>query len=105
MTTARLEALQKMLAANPNHPMAHYGLANEYWKLADYHAVVKHLTAYLETGDDQGAGYRLLGQAYQRLGDIAAARAAWEQGQRAAERHGHPTMAAEIGELLADLEI
>jgi|AFSR01.1.fsa_nt_gi Putative Zn-dependent protease, contains TPR repeats len=104
MTTARMEALQKLLATNPNHPMAHYGLANEYWKLGDYQAVVKHMTAYLETSDDQGAGYRLLGQAYHYLGDIAAARAAWEQGQRAAERHGHPSLAAEIGELLAGLE-
>ncbi|MCS7079074.1 MAG: hypothetical protein NZ585_03360 [Chloracidobacterium sp.] len=103
MTTSRLEALHKMLAANPNNAMAHYGLANEYWKLADYPAVVRHLTAYLAASDDQGAGYRLLGQAYQRLGDVEAARAAWRQGQQAAERHGHPTMAAEIGELIADL--
>ncbi len=104
MTSPRVEALHKMLAANPGNAMAHYGLANEYWKLADYAAVVKHLTAYLEASDDQGAGYRLLGQAYQRLGDIEAARAAWRQGQHAAERHGHPTMAAEIGELISTLE-
>ncbi|OYT72521.1 MAG: hypothetical protein CFK52_04795 [Chloracidobacterium sp. CP2_5A] len=104
MTTPRIESLRKMLAANPKNAMAHYGLANEYWKLSDYAAVVRHLTAYLEASDDQGAGYRLLGQAHQQLGDREAARAAWRQGQQAAERHGHPTMAAEIGELIANLE-
>ncbi|MFQ3582238.1 MAG: hypothetical protein SNJ67_02155 [Chloracidobacterium sp.] len=101
--TPRIESMNKMLAANPDNLMAHYGLANEYWKLSDYAAVIKHLTAYLAGSDDQGAGYRLLGQAYQRLGDFEAARAAWRQGQQAAERHGHPTMAAELGELIADL--
>ncbi len=104
MTTPRIESLHKMLLANPGNAMAHYGLANEYWKISDYAAVVRHLVAYLEASDDQGAGYRLLGQARQRLGDIEAARAAWRQGQQAAERHGHPTLAAELGELIADLE-
>lgn len=101
---SRLEALQKMLAGDPSNPMAHYGLANEYWKAGDYPAVVTHLTAYLEKSDDQGAGYRMLGQAYRTLGDLAQAKTAFLNGQRAAERHGHPTMAGEIGELIATLE-
>jgi E3 SUMO-protein ligase RanBP2 len=100
---SRIEALQKMLAADSSNPMAHYGLANEYWKGGDYPSVVAHLTAYLEKSDDQGAGYRLLGQAYKNLGNLENARKAFQDGQRAAERHGHPTMAAEIGELIADL--
>lgn len=100
---SRIDALKKMLAADPSNPMAHYGLANEYWKNAEYGAVVEHLTAYLEKSDDQGAGYRLLGQAYKNLGNLESARKAFQDGQRAAERHGHPTMAAEIGDLIADL--
>lgn len=101
---SRIEALRNMLAADPSNPMAHYGLANEYWKSGEYQSVVEHLTAYLEKSDDQGAGYRLLGQAYGHLGDSEKAKAAFRDGQRAAERHNHPTMAAEIGEMISTLE-
>ncbi len=100
---SRIEALQKMLAADPSNPMAHYGLANEYWKAGEFQSVVEHLTAYLEKSDDQGAGFRLLGQAHKNLGNLESARQAFQDGQRAAERHGHPTMAAEIGEMIAEL--
>lgn len=101
---SRIEALRKMLAADPSNPMAHYGLANEFWKSGDYQSVVEHLTIYLEKSDDQGAGYRLLGQAYRNLGNLDLARAALLDGQRAAERHNHPTMAGEIGEMISTLD-
>jgi E3 SUMO-protein ligase RanBP2 len=104
MTQARLESLKKMLAADPSNPLAHYGLATEFWKSGDAARTVEHLTAYLQKTDDQGAGYRMLGQAYQKLGDVAGAREAFESGRRAAEWHGHPTMAAEIGELIDALD-
>ncbi len=101
---SRIEALQKMLAADPNNSMVRYGLANEFWKTGEYGAVVEQMETYLRTADDQGAGYRMLGQAFQTLGQIAQAREAFLAGQRAAERHGHPTMAGEIGELIDMLD-
>ncbi len=101
---SRIEALQRMLAADPTNTMVRYGLANEFWKTGDYAAVAEQMETYLRSADDQGAGYRLLGQAFQKLGKIPEAREAYLAGQRAAERHGHPTMAGEIGELIEMLE-
>lgn len=84
--------------------MARYGLANEYWKLGEHESVVEHLTAYLEKTDDQGAGYRMLGQALHKLNRVDEARNAYQTGRAAAERHGHPSMAAELDELAWQLD-
>ncbi len=83
MSQSRIDALTKMLAGDPSNVMVRYGLANEYWKMANYEAVIEQLTAYLKATDDQGAGYRMLGQAYHKLGNLAEARAAWLAGGRA----------------------
>lgn len=104
MSQSRIEAFIKMLAGDPQNTTVRYGLANEYWKLGDYSAVVEHLALYLQATDDQGAGYRMLGQAYQKLGKIDEARNAFKTGQRAADRHNHPSMAAEIEELMEQLD-
>ncbi|MBX7223938.1 MAG: hypothetical protein K1Y36_28745 [Blastocatellia bacterium] len=104
MTNPRIEAFLKMLAADSTNTMVRYGLANEYWKLNEYAQVVEHLSLYLKATDDQGAGYRMLGQALQKLGRLEEARQAFRAGQQAAERHSHPTMAAEIEEMLEMLD-
>lgn len=104
MSQSRIDALTKMLAGDPSNVMVRYGLANEYWKMANYEAVIEQLTAYLKATDDQGAGYRMLGQAYHKLGNLAEARAAWRAGQTAAENHGHPTMADEISQMIEALD-
>jgi E3 SUMO-protein ligase RanBP2 len=106
MTSERVQALERMLARNPDDVRAHFGLASELEKLGDWPRVVQHLRAYLQAADDQGNAWGRLGKALAQLGDVQGAQAAYASGVRAAHRHGHPSMAAEfeasIEELTAD---
>lgn len=104
METERLERLKAMLESDPNDPMLHYMLANEYIKLERHHEVVEHLQTYLRLQEDEGAAYRLLGQALLKLGQTEEARRAYQDGIKAALKHNHPTMAEEFQEYLKDLE-
>jgi len=99
-SSARLEALRRMLEARPNDPRAHFGLALEYEIAGRWDEVVTHLRRYLELADDEGNAYGRLGQALQQLGREAEARDAYRQGVAAAYRHGHPSMAQEFEEIL-----
>jgi Flp pilus assembly protein TadD len=99
---SRLEALRTLLETEPEDAFVHYGLANEYYKLQDWAPCVEHIQRYLAKADDEGAAYRLLGHSLLRLGSQPEARQAFEAGIAAAERHGHPGMAEEFREILAD---
>jgi hypothetical protein len=59
---------------------------------------------YLSLTEDEGAAYRTLAQALVRLGRIPEAREVYEAGIRAAQKFGHPSMAAEYQETLKGLE-
>jgi Flp pilus assembly protein TadD len=99
---SRLEALQALLETEPDDSFVNYGLANEYYKLQNWEKCVEHIRRYLAKAADEGAAYRLLGHSLLRLGEQAQARQAFEAGIAAAERHGHPGMAEEFQEILAD---
>ena len=103
METSRLETLKAMLESEPNDPMLHYMLANEYFKMGSYPEVVEHLKTYLQLREDEGAAYRILGHALLKLGRIQEARRAFQEGIRAALKHHHPTMAEEFEEVLKEL--
>lgn len=100
MENARLEALQKMLAARPGDTRARFGLALEYERLERWEEVVEHLEAYLAAADDEGNAYGRLARALRRLGREEEAQGALRRGIAAAERHHHPTMAFELEEEL-----
>lgn len=93
-----------MLAKDPGHSMAQFGLANELVKGGAYAEARDILTSYLAGSDDQGSGYRLLAQACEKLGLKNEARDAYLRGIDAANRHGHPGMAAEFEDRLDDLD-
>ena len=101
--TDRLAALQKMLERNAQDPRAHFGLAAELEKQADWAGVIRHLQAYLQLADDQGNAWGRLGHALRQLGDTAGAAAAYQRGVTAARQHGHPSMAAEFEDIIADM--
>jgi predicted Zn-dependent protease len=103
MAEARIELFKKMIAAEPNNTTVRFGLANELLKLERFEEAATELRAYLDRADDQGNAYGKLAQALERLGKIDEARAAYEQGIAAANRHGHPGMAQEFEMALADL--
>jgi predicted Zn-dependent protease len=96
MAETRIELFKKMLAGEPANTAVRFGLANELFKLERFEEAAGELQTYLNQADDQGAAYGKLAQALERLGRVEEARAAYQQGIAAANRHGHPGMAEEF---------
>ncbi|MCU0626789.1 MAG: hypothetical protein MUF21_09960 [Gemmatimonadaceae bacterium] len=103
MTASRLDAMRAMVAKSPTNALARFGLANELLKAEAFGEAREHLEAYLASYDDEGNGWLRLGEVCARLGDLPAARAAWERGMAAADRFGHPGMRADIEARLDEL--
>jgi E3 SUMO-protein ligase RanBP2 len=103
MAESRIEVFRKMLAADTANTAVRFGLANELLKLERWEEAVAELQTYLSQAHDQGNAYGKLAQALERLGRTDEARAAYEQGIAAANRHGHPGMAQEFQLALDDL--
>ena len=100
MSNSKIENLKALVEKNPDNPLGRYGLANEYLKLEMYEDAIEQIEAYLKLKDDQGAVYRMLGEALLKLGRKEEAKEAYKKGIEAAHRHGHPGMAAEFEETL-----
>ena len=94
--SARTQALERMLAERPHDPRLLFGLALEYLKEQRLEEGVFVLRRYLGLAPDQGNGWGRLGFALRELGREEEAREAFRQGIQAAERHGHPGMAADL---------
>jgi len=103
MSDDRLAALEKMREKSPLDTRVLFALAMEHEKAGDWSRVVALLTDYLAVTDDEGNAWGRLGAALARLGRIDEARAAYSRGIDAANRHGHPSMAGEFEDALADL--
>jgi E3 SUMO-protein ligase RanBP2 len=103
MTESRIEVFHKMLAADTTNAAVRFGLANELLKLERWEEAAAELQTYLQQANDQGNAYGKLAQALERLGRTDEARAAYEQGIAAANRHGHPGMAQEFQLALDEL--
>jgi Flp pilus assembly protein TadD len=102
MQTDRISALNSMLEKNPADTRARFGLALEYEKLGRWEDAATQLRAYLDATDDEGNAWGRLGNALRQLGHDDEARAAYRKGVEVANQHGHPTMAMEFEEALAD---
>ena len=100
----RIAALESMLEKRPDDPRLRFGLALELLTAGRIEEGVTHLRAYLDLADDEGNAWGRLGAALRDLGDDDAAQDAYRRGIEAAERHGHPSMAEEFEEILADWE-
>jgi E3 SUMO-protein ligase RanBP2 len=74
----------------------------EYEKQGRWSDVAHQIQLYLQSADDQGNAWGRLGHALKQLGREPEARAAYQRGIEEALRHGHPSMAAEFEETLAD---
>jgi Flp pilus assembly protein TadD len=104
LSADRLRALEAMREKNPRDTRVLFALAMEYEKGGDLSRVVDLLSDYLALTDDQGNAWGRLGHALRQLGRTEDARAAYARGVEAASRHGHPSMAAEFEDAVADLE-
>ena len=103
MTASRIEALKAMLAQDPVDGTLHYMLGNEYFKVQMDEEAVAAFRQYLTLVDDEGAAYRMLAQALERLGRIDEVRQAYRDGLAAAARHRHQPMIEEYTRALQDL--
>ncbi len=99
----RIEVFKKMLETDPQNTPVRFGLANELIKQERFEEAIGELRTYLNQADDQGAAYGMLARTLEKLGQTQEARAAYEQGIAAAQRHGHPGMAQEFELAVADL--
>jgi predicted Zn-dependent protease len=104
LSPSRIEALRSLLEKRPDDGRLRFGLAVEYLNAGQVDEGVRELRAYLDSHDDEGNGWGRLAEALVELGRDDEARAAWDRGIEAAERHGHPTMADEFRDALADLD-
>jgi len=104
VTTSRIEVLKAMLAQDPVDATLHYMLGNEYFKAQMDEEAAAAFRQYLTLADDEGAVYRMLAQALERLGRGDEARQAYRDGLAAATRHRHQPMIEEYTRALQDLE-
>lgn len=103
MEGGRIEALKTMLQNDPKDVMLYYLLGNEFFKAGQYAETIEAIRTYTSLTKDEGAAYRILAQSLERTGKVAQARIAYQEGIVAANRHGHPGMAAEFEQALKEL--
>jgi predicted Zn-dependent protease len=103
MTSSRVDALRALLEKRPDDPRLRFGLAVEYLNAGALDEGIAELQGYLASHEDEGNAWGRLAEALIDAGRPGEAREAWERGIEAAELHGHPTMADEFRDSLADL--
>ena len=96
MATNRIGILKEMVAADAANTFARYGLAMEYSKSGEYRTAVTQFELLLATDADYPAAYFHCGQALEKLGEVAQARAIYQQGMAASTRKGDDHTRAEI---------
>ena len=104
MNTSRLDMLRDMVRRNPRNSAGRFGLANELMKAELWEEAAAHLREYLASHEDEGNGWGRLAEVLVRLGDRPGAREALVTGVDAAQRFGHPGMAAEFEMRIEELD-
>ncbi|HEY8184552.1 MAG TPA: hypothetical protein VIF64_00705 [Pyrinomonadaceae bacterium] len=103
MTTSRIEIFKQMLVSDPINSNILFGLAKEYEKSGQTGEMIETLERYLAIADDEGNAFGMLARAYEKTGQAAKAREIYQGGIDAATSHGHPSMAEEYRQALAEL--
>jgi tetratricopeptide (TPR) repeat protein len=103
MEHKRLEKLRQFLEANPNDCFVRYGLAQEYVKAGQLDDAIAEYSRIFEINPDYQAAYYHAGQAYQKLGKTAQARATFERGIETSMRTGDLHARSELEAALAEL--
>jgi tetratricopeptide (TPR) repeat protein len=93
-----------MVARNPANALARFGLANEAYKAGELEEARENYESYLAAATDEGNAYGKLAEVLHALGRTEDAKTSYRRGIEAARRCGHPGMAAEFEERLAELD-
>jgi len=102
MAASRIEVFEQMLAGDPSNTAVMFGLAKEYEKAGVQPRLIETLEKYLAHADDEGNAYGMLARAYERAQQTDQARATYQRGIDVAMAHGHPSMADEYRQILAE---
>ena len=92
----RLEVLRNILAGDPNHRLARYGLAIEYVKAGRLEEAVTEFRALLASHPDYAYAYFHAGQTLERLARPDDARQMYADGIAAAGRAADAHAASEL---------
>lgn len=98
------ESLEKMLAKGVDNPLLRFGLGKAWLDEGNGSEAAVHLAQCVAQDPKYSAAWKLLGKAYQREGDLAAARQAWEEGIAAAQAHGDKQAEKEMTVFLRKLD-
>jgi len=102
MSSNRLGQLEKMALETPDDRDLRYFLATEYFALQRFSDSLRELEHYLNSGDDEGVGFKMRGICLYHLGRKDEARTALQSGVAAAQRHHHSDLAEEIEQTLQE---
>jgi tetratricopeptide (TPR) repeat protein len=94
--TSRLELLKNLVAQNPHHTLARYGLAMEYANAGQLEEAVAEYRALVGVSPDYSYAYFHGGQALEKLGRPEEAREMYRQGIGAAARSGDAHARSEL---------
>ncbi|MGY4532257.1 Tfp pilus assembly protein PilF [Pseudomonas sp. TE3786] len=99
-----LDSLEKMLGKGVDNALLRFGLGKGYLDLNEHATAAEHLQRCVEFDPAYSAAWKLLGKAHLALGDLAAARTAWEQGISAAQGKGDKQAEKEMTVFLRKLD-
>jgi len=100
--SSRIELFKQMLTNDPVNSSILFGLAKEYEKAGQNEEMIETLERYLAIADDQGNAFGMLARAYEKAGQREKAKESFQRGIDAASKHGHPGMAEEFRQQMAE---
>jgi Tfp pilus assembly protein PilF len=101
---AVVDNLEALLAKGTDNALLRFGLANEYLKLGQLEQAIGHLRKAIAHDPKYSAAWKRLGKTLAETGRTEEARAAYEQGIRAAEEKGDVQAAKEMQVFLKRLQ-
>ena len=99
-----IDNFEKMLASGQDNALLRYSLGNEYLKLGDAEAAVRHLQQAVVHDRAYSAAWKLLGKALTERGATDAAMQAYTTGIEVAEHKGDKQAAKEMQVFLRRLQ-
>lgn len=104
MNRDRLETFRTMVARQPDHAMARFGLATELAKAGEHADAIEHFALYLASHDDEGNGWMRYAESLHALGRTDEARDAIARGIDAAGRYQHVGLVGDLEALLESFD-
>ena len=104
MAASRIDIFKQMLVGDPVNSSILFGLAKEYEKVGQTGEMIEILERYLAISDDEGNAFGMLARAYEQAGEDDKAKETYQRGIDAATKHGHPSMAEEFRQAIAESE-